>query len=42
MLPIGRIGNVRMDTRRLRWEMDADRFEDFLSSLEAKREMEVD
>jgi hypothetical protein len=31
-----------MDATKARWEMDADRFEDFVSSLEAKREMEVD
>jgi hypothetical protein len=28
-----------MTTEQVRFEMDADRFEDYLSSLEAKREM---
>ena len=31
-----------MDTEQLRFEMDADRFEDMVSYLEAKREMEAD
>lgn len=31
-----------MSTEQARCEMDADRFEDFVSSLEAKREMEAD
>ncbi len=31
-----------MNTEQLRWEMDADRFEDYLSSLEAKMEREPD
>jgi len=31
-----------MSTEQARMEMDADRFEDYVSSLEAKREMEWD
>ncbi len=35
-------GGKNMSTQEMRWEMDADRFEDFVHSLEAKREMEWD
>jgi hypothetical protein len=31
-----------MSTEQARFEMDADRFEDFVHSLEARREMEAD
>jgi exonuclease VII small subunit len=31
-----------MDTEQARFEMAADQFEDFVQSLEARREMEVD
>ena len=34
--------NVWMNTEQLKWEMDADRFEDYLSSIEAKQEMDRD
>jgi hypothetical protein len=31
-----------MSIEQAKWEMDADRFEDYLSSLEAKMEMDRD
>jgi hypothetical protein len=31
-----------MNTEQLRYEMDADQFEEFLSNLESRREMERD
>jgi hypothetical protein len=34
--------NVWVNTEQAKWEMDADRFEDYVSSLEAKREMDRD
>ena len=33
---------THMTTEQARWEMDADRFEDFVHNHEVRREMEAD